>query len=79
MISRNWLIGKRGSLSQQEVSERAGIDRSFYTQIETGTRNPSVNTAKKIAGTLGFDWTLFFKNECGESPQMLEQKVALLD
>ena len=74
MLSRDWLIELRGNLSQQDVSDRSGIDRSFYTQIETGTRNPSVNTAKRIAGTLGFDWTIFFKNECGESPQKSDQK-----
>lgn len=63
-MPRMWLIEKRGNLSQQEVALKASIDRSFYTQIENGTRNPSVNTAKKIASALNFEWTIFFNQYC---------------
>lgn len=66
MKNREWLVKSRGTISQQEVADRSGINRSFYTQIETGMRNPSVFTAKKIADVLGLDWTNFFINECGE-------------
>lgn len=63
---RDWLINLRGSMTQQEVANKAKINRAFYTQIETGERNPSVLTAKKIATVLGFNWTLFFEYECNE-------------
>lgn len=47
----------------REVGEHTGISESFYCMIENGERRPSVETAKKIAAVLGFDWTLFFPDE----------------
>jgi transcriptional regulator with XRE-family HTH domain len=40
-------------LSQQDVAELSGIDRSYYSGIETGKRNPSLAIAVEIANTLG--------------------------
>jgi len=59
---RKWLIEKRNKmkLTQQDVADRSELSRTFYTQIETGDRNPSVDNAKKIAKALKFKWTLFF-------------------
>lgn len=48
---------------QETVATEAGISRAYYTQIETGKRNPTVDTAKKIAGALDIDWTLFFAGD----------------
>lgn len=63
---RYWLkeirILKR--LTQEDVAFQSDISRSFYTHIENGTKTPSVEVAKKIANTLGFDWTIFFTSEC---------------
>lgn len=63
---RNWLkyFREKRKLTHAEVSVLSGISRSFYTHIENGTKTPSVDVAKKIAKTLGFEWTLFFENEC---------------
>lgn len=36
-------------LSHGEVAKAIGISRSFYTQIENGTRDPSLKVAQKIA------------------------------
>ncbi|MBQ1281475.1 MAG: helix-turn-helix transcriptional regulator [Oscillospiraceae bacterium] len=47
----------------REVGDRAGISESFYCMIENGERRPSVETAKKIASVLGFDWTLFYPDD----------------
>jgi putative transcriptional regulator len=54
---RNWLIKKRKKLKlkQSEVAEKSGISRSFYINIESGTRNPSLRTASKIAKVLEVD------------------------
>lgn len=65
-----WLkeIRERAGRTQQEVAEDAEIDRSTYANIETGKRTPGVETAKKIAEALGFDWTRFYeKDEKGEA------------
>lgn len=69
MVKRSWLTEYRGDKTQEEISVEIGISRSLYTQIETGQRNPSVNTAKKIAQFFGFDWTIFFMEKCHETQQ----------
>ena len=63
----DWLREKRLSkkLTQAEVANQAGIQRSFYTLIETGARRPSVENAKAISAVLDFDWTKFYD----EAPQ----------
>ena len=60
---RDWLRKKRQDkgLSELEVSKRAGIAQPFYHNIEFETKNPSVDTAKRIANVLDFDWTRFFE------------------
>ncbi len=64
---REWLISIRGERTQQNVSDACGISQNFYSCIESGERNPSVDTAKKIAVVLGFDWTRFFEEERSET------------
>ena len=60
---REWLveIRKGTGQSQAEVAERSKIAQSTYAGFESGARNPRVETARKIAQTLGFDWTRFFE------------------
>lgn len=59
---REWLSCFRAEnkMTQEEVSNAVGISRSSYCNIENGGRNPSVETAKKIAEVLHFDWTRFY-------------------
>ena len=66
-----WLkdIRLKLDLTQEQVAERAGISRTFYTEIETGSKKPSNKTAKKIAQVLNFDWVIFFEDECRETQQ----------
>lgn len=61
---RIWLkkIREENSLTHNNVAVMTGISRAYYTQIETGARNPRVETAKKIATVLNFDWTIFFND-----------------
>lgn len=68
-----WLkdIRLKLDLTQEQVAERAGISRTFYTEIETGSKKPSTKTAKKIAQVLNFDWVIFFEDECRETQQTL--------
>ena len=69
MKKRDWLIKYRGEKTQEAIALDSKISRALYAQIETGTRNPSVHTAKAIAGVLGFQWTLFFVDDCHETQQ----------
>lgn len=70
-IPREWLtaIRDKKGWTHQTAADKSDIERSFYTQIETGARNPSVETAKKIAKAMGFNWTKFFNSERREKQQ----------
>ncbi len=43
------------NLSQEELAFRAGLDRTYISQIERGLGNPSVLILTKISVTLGVD------------------------
>ncbi|UHA73763.1 helix-turn-helix transcriptional regulator [Paenibacillus sp. 481] len=61
MKHRKWLILCRGCKTQKEVAVLSGINRSSYSNIETGRRDPSVSVAKRIGQVLTFDWKRFFE------------------
>ncbi|MBG9786909.1 helix-turn-helix transcriptional regulator [Brevibacillus laterosporus] len=63
MLTREWLVKARGSMTREEVSKLIGISRQYYSMIELGDRNPSVSVAKRIGEVLGINWTLFFIEE----------------
>jgi putative transcriptional regulator len=75
---RDWLkkIRTQQGLTQEQVSLQSGIERSYYTMIEQGKRNPSVHVAKSIASTMNFDWTLFFEVKGNETKQIKVQEVS---
>lgn len=50
-------------MTQIEVAAKVGITQQMYWMIENGERRPSVETAKKIAAVLGFNWTMFFPDK----------------
>ena len=50
------------NLSQNMMAEKCGITQQSYQRIEAGKSSPSVETAKKIAAVLGFDWWLLFED-----------------
>ena len=64
----SWLKEFRevNELSQDKVAQLVGIGQSGYSMIEIGERRPSVETAKKIASVLGFDWQMFYPDEPGD-------------
>lgn len=49
------LLRLRGeqNLTQQELAERTGINRSDISKIEHGNANPSLKTIKRLAGAMG--------------------------
>lgn len=61
---RKWLyqLRKEKNFTMLEVAEKSSISESYYSMIENGHRSVPVNTAKKIANTLGFDWTKFYED-----------------
>ncbi|MEK4247142.1 helix-turn-helix transcriptional regulator [Psychrobacillus sp. FSL K6-2684] len=65
-MMRTWLRKKReeAGLTQDQLAKKAGIARATYGHIESGERNATVASAKKISNALSFSWTLFFEDEC---------------
>jgi len=64
LIERRELLG----YSQQDVARKVGIDRSYYSKIESGLA-PSVKVAQSIGEVLGIDWTIFFNKIGAETTQ----------
>jgi len=66
----NELVGKRiaslriqKKLSQQKFANEADIERSYYTHIEKGRKNISLNTLKKITAALDISLKEFFDSK----------------
>lgn len=49
-------------MTQTQLAELCGCDRTMIGKIETGEVKPSVKLAKTIADVLGFDWTTFYED-----------------
>lgn len=46
-------LRRQQRLSQEELAHRAEMDRSYISDLERGTRNPSVKALGRIAEALG--------------------------
>jgi transcriptional regulator with XRE-family HTH domain len=46
-------IRKAQKLSQEELAHRAGVDRTYISQIERAVKNPTVQSLDRIAVALG--------------------------
>lgn len=70
---RLWLkeFRETANKTQVVVADEAEISRSYYTNIENGTKTPSVNTAKSIARVLCFQWELFLMTNVPLKNKML--------
>lgn len=49
-------------ITQTELGELCGCDRSMIAKIESGEAKPSIRLAKVIADVLGFDWTSLYED-----------------
>ena len=46
---------KLKDLTQEQVAEKVGISRTYYSQIENGERNPAATVIMDISKVLGVD------------------------
>ena len=63
---------KAMKLSQAELAERVGMNRSVLSGLENGNYRPSVDQLEALAEVLGFDVTEMFPEE-GKAPVMVER------
>nr|WP_272917063.1 helix-turn-helix transcriptional regulator [Pontibacillus yanchengensis] len=79
-MERQWLkdIRETKHMTQKDVANQCFIDRSYYTQIETGNRNPSRYVAINIAKVLNFDPSVFFTEELSSPFQLALQNVPIV-
>lgn len=62
------LVGKRVKelrnnlgISQEELADLAGLDRTYITSVECGKRNISIVNIEKLANALNITLSEFFK------------------
>ena len=54
LLARNTRVLRTGlNLSQEELAFRAGMKRSYLSDLERGKRNPSVRALGRLADALG--------------------------
>ncbi len=54
-------LRKLKSLTQDELAEKYGCNRSFIAQLETGQNNPSLSVLERLAEVLGVDESEIFR------------------
>ena len=48
-------------LTQEQLCERAEIDRSYLQRIESGTSSPTIEVAARLKKALGCSWDVLLK------------------
>lgn len=56
------LLREKAGISQEELADRAEIDRTYISGIERGVRNPSLIVLCKVADGLGMTFGMLAKN-----------------
>ena len=70
------LLRKRLRMTQKQLAKRVGIPQSYIAKIESGAKNPTLNTLDKIFRAL--DCSLTFLIIAQETPdQMLERQAEI--
>lgn len=72
-----WLktLRKQSGISQEDLAEKAGFSRSYYTEIETGKRNVSLLNLHRLSVALGVELTDLLLAPSAQAP--LEPRIPL--
>lgn len=68
---------KARKLTQQQLADKAGVERSFISTLERGRRNPTLITLHRLSASL--DWNLvdlFRAADLGRRPTAAKQTEA---
>lgn len=47
-------------LSQEELAERSGLDRTYISGVERSVRNPTIQVLQRLCDALGVDLDVLF-------------------
>ena len=72
-------VRTRKSLSQMELSEKANISQSFLAALESGKKQPSVETILKIAHALEINPGDLFPRTTSSKSQTKEEIITLIN
>jgi transcriptional regulator with XRE-family HTH domain len=50
---------KANDMSQEDLADRAGLDRTYISGVERGVRNITLDSLEKIVNALGIDLQTF--------------------
>lgn len=56
-------------LTQEELADRSGLDRSYMGGVERGERNPTLSVIEKIAEGLGLPLAELFSYSAKKGPR----------
>ena len=54
-------------ISQEELAHRAGLHRTYISDLERGARNPSVESIEKLAAALQISVAKLFEQAAGKA------------
>jgi transcriptional regulator with XRE-family HTH domain len=66
VVARNLrILRKQKGFTQEELADRAGINRNYVGQIEREEKSPTVDLLEKMSKALGVEAIQLFKTERG--------------
>ena len=67
-------------ISQEELGSRAGLHRTYVSDLERGVRNPSLESVEKLARALELSVPMLFeRTTSGNKPKQLVEIVLVED
>jgi CheY-like chemotaxis protein len=67
-------------ISQEELAHRAGLHRTYVSDLERGARNPSIESIEKLAGALQVSVSALFEDAGnGSSSRQMEEILLVQD
>ncbi|NTW28876.1 MAG: helix-turn-helix transcriptional regulator [Coriobacteriia bacterium] len=64
-------------LSQEQLANLAGLDRTYISSCEAGRRNATIRTIVRLAGALGIDPANLISDRCPDSSPHLPSEPGI--
>lgn len=66
-------------MSQEELADRSGLHRTYISDVERGTRNPSLESIRKLAVALELSVSALFQRTGGEISEAARVEILLIE